>query len=102
MVFANSDITWPSIILPWLLAPFKDLKMGGVRTFQCVRRLKTGPPIKQCINWLGVVYLEQCNFEILAIYGINGGTLCMSSRTYAILTRAVKNRVFLSGFWGER
>jgi hypothetical protein len=98
MVFTNGDITWPSIILSWLLAPFKDPKMGGVGTFQHIRRLKTGPPIKQCINWLGVVYLKRRNFEILAIYGINGGTLYMSGRTYVILTRAVKNRVFLSGF----
>jgi cellulose synthase/poly-beta-1,6-N-acetylglucosamine synthase-like glycosyltransferase len=102
VVFADGDVTWPSTILPWLLAPFEDPKMGGVGTFQRARRLKTGPPIKQCINWLGAAYLERRNFEISATHGIDGGTSCMSGRTHAILTRAVKNRAFLSGFREER
>ncbi len=31
-VMANDNVIWPSTILPWLLAPFEDEKMGGVGT----------------------------------------------------------------------
>jgi hypothetical protein len=32
MVMANNDVIWPSTIFPWLLAPFKDEKIGVVGT----------------------------------------------------------------------
>ena len=101
VVFADGDVTWPSTILPWLLAPFKDPKMGGVGTFQRARRLKTGPCMRRIFNWLGAAYIERRNFEILATHMIDGGTSCMSGRTLAVLTKIVKVDAFLSGFQGE-
>jgi cellulose synthase/poly-beta-1,6-N-acetylglucosamine synthase-like glycosyltransferase len=105
VVFADGDVTWPSTILPWLLAPFEDPKMGGVGTSQRVRRLKTGPLKERCYNWLSAAYIERRNFEISATHWIDGGTSCMSGRTHAIRTEIVKHCAFLSGFqeerWGE-
>jgi hypothetical protein len=31
-IMVNDDVIWPSTILPWLLIPFKDEKMGAVGT----------------------------------------------------------------------
>jgi hypothetical protein len=46
----DDDVAWLSTILPWLLAPFEDEKMGGVGTCQRVRRLKTGTLIELWYN----------------------------------------------------
>jgi cellulose synthase/poly-beta-1,6-N-acetylglucosamine synthase-like glycosyltransferase len=50
VVLADGDVTWPSIILSWLLAPFEYPEIGGVGTSQRARRLKTGPFIKKLWN----------------------------------------------------
>jgi hypothetical protein len=35
-------------------------------------------------NWLGVVYIKQRNFEILVMYYIDGGILCISRKICAL------------------
>ncbi|KAH8799643.1 glycosyltransferase family 2 protein [Xylogone sp. PMI_703] len=106
VVFADGDVTWPSTILPWLLAPFEDKQIGGVGTSQRVRRLKTGSFTMRCYNWLCAAYIERRNFEISATHWIDGGTSCMSGRTHALRALIVKNPPFQSGFleerWGKR
>ena len=37
IVFADDDTIWPPQMLPYLLAPFEDPKVGGVGTSQRVR-----------------------------------------------------------------
>ncbi|TVY93989.1 hypothetical protein LAWI1_G003143 [Lachnellula willkommii] len=97
----DDDVTWPSTILPWLLAPFEDKKIGGR-----VRRLKTGTLLERCYNWLGATYIERRNFEISATHYIDGGTSCMSGRTCAFRTMILQDIVFLKQFrnekWGKR
>jgi hypothetical protein len=83
---ADDNVTWPSTIFPWLLAPFEDKEMGAVGTSQRVRRLKTGTLMERCYNWLGAVYIERRNFEISATHYIDRGTSCMSGRTCAFRT----------------
>jgi len=105
VVLADGDVTWPSTILPWLLAPFEYPDIGGVGTSQRTRRLKTGPLINRCINWLAAAYIERRNFEISATHRIDGGTSCMSGRTLAVRSKIIKDFAFLLGFqeekWGE-
>ena len=101
IVMADDDVTWPSTILPWLLAPFEDEKMGAVGTCQRVRRLKTGTVTELCYNWLGAVYIERRNFEISATHYIDGGTSCMSGRTCALRTEILQDDDFLWGFATE-
>jgi hypothetical protein len=42
-IMADDDVTWPSTLMPWILAPFEDPKMGGVGTCQRVKREWTAP-----------------------------------------------------------
>ena len=100
-VMTDNDVTWPRTILPWLLAPFEDEKMGAVGTCQRVRRLETGTVEELCYNWLGAVYIERRNFEISATHYIDGGTSCMSGRTCALRTEILQDEGFLSGFVTE-
>jgi cellulose synthase/poly-beta-1,6-N-acetylglucosamine synthase-like glycosyltransferase len=100
-VMADDDVTWPSTIFPWLLAPFEDEEMGAVGTSQRVRRLKTGTLMERCYNWLGAVYIERRNFEISATHYIDGGTSCMSGRTCAFRTEILQENDFLLGFTTE-
>jgi cellulose synthase/poly-beta-1,6-N-acetylglucosamine synthase-like glycosyltransferase len=100
-VMADDDVIWPSTILPWLLAPFEDEKIGGVGTCQRVRRLETGTFIEWGYNWLGAVYIERRNFEISATHNIDGGTSCMSGRTCALRTEILQDPPFLTGFATE-
>lgn len=101
IVMVDDDVTWPNTILPWLLAPFEDKKMGGVGTCQRVRRLNTGTLTERCYNWLGAVYIERRNFEISATHNLDGGTSCMSGRACAFRTEILQNHAFLLGFTTE-
>jgi cellulose synthase/poly-beta-1,6-N-acetylglucosamine synthase-like glycosyltransferase len=98
---ADDDVTWPSTILPWILGPFEDERIGGVGTCQRVRRLKAGTVIELCYNWLGTVYIERRNFEISATHYINGGTSYMSGRTCALRTKILQDNDFLVEFTTE-
>jgi hypothetical protein len=57
--------------------------------------------MERCYNWLGAVYIERRNFEISATHYIDGGTSCMSGRTYALRTKILQDSDFLLGFATE-
>ncbi|KAI1193229.1 polysaccharide synthase [Nemania serpens] len=101
-IMADDDVTWPSTLIPWILAPFEDPKMGGVGTCQRVRREPTAPWSTQIWNWLGAAYIERRNFEISATHNIDGGTSCMSGRTGAYRSTILRSHDFLDGFKTER
>ncbi|EEY21251.1 conserved hypothetical protein [Verticillium alfalfae VaMs.102] len=101
-IMADDDVTWPETIMPWLLAPFEDPKMGGVGTCQRVRRVWEGPWSTRIFNWLGAAYIERRNFEISATHNIDGGTSCMSGRTGAYRSEILSSHDFLEGFKTEK
>lgn len=101
-VMADDDVIWPKTILPWLLAPFEDKKIGGVGTCQRVRRLEAGPIMERCYNWFGAAYIERRNFEVSATHNIDGGTSCMSGRTCALRTKILQDPAFFMGFATEK
>ncbi|MCJ1356464.1 MAG: Type 2 glycosyltransferase [Icmadophila ericetorum] len=45
-IMADDDVTWPSTIFPWLLAPFEDEKIGAVGTSQRVLCTSNGATSK--------------------------------------------------------
>lgn len=102
IVMADDDVTWPKTIIPWLLAPFEDQRIGAVGPNQRVKRLRSGPLSALIFNWLGAAYIERRNFEISATHGIDGGTSCMSGRTCAFRAEILKSPLFLHGFKNER
>ncbi|RKF54243.1 putative glycosyltransferase family 2 [Erysiphe neolycopersici] len=102
IVMADDDVTWPKTIIPWLLAPFEDQRIGAVGPNQRVKRLRSGPLPALIFNWLGAAYIERRNFEISATHGIDGGTSCMSGRTCAFRAEILKSPLFLHGFKNER
>ncbi|KAI0473900.1 glycosyltransferase family 2 protein [Xylariaceae sp. FL0804] len=101
-ILADDDVTWPSTLLPWILAPFQDPRMGGVGTCQRVRREPEGNWQTRIFNWLGAAYIERRNFEISATHGLDGGTSCMSGRTGAYRSEILSSHDFLEGFRTER
>jgi hypothetical protein len=101
-VMADDDVEWPSTLMPWLLAPFEDDKMGGVGTCQRVKRVADGDVMTRVFNWLGAAYIERRNFEISATHNMDGGTSCMSGRTGAYRTEILKSYSFLGNFKNEK
>ncbi|KAI1105568.1 glycosyltransferase family 2 protein [Jackrogersella minutella] len=101
-IMADDDVTWPSTLIPWVLAPFEDPKIGGVGTCQRVRREPDGSLSTQIFNWLGAAYIERRNFEISATHNVDGGTSCMSGRTGAYRSEILSSHDFLEGFKTER
>ena len=101
-VMADDDVEWPSTLMPWLLAPFEDDRMGGVGTCQRVKRVHDGDVKTRVFNWLGAAYIERRNFEISATHNIDGGTSCMSGRTGAYRTEILKSYGFLANFKNEK
>ncbi|OAA46961.1 hypothetical protein NOR_02597 [Metarhizium rileyi] len=101
-IMADDDVTWPSTMLPWILAPFEDDKMGGVGTCQRVRRVRNGSWSVLVYNWLGAAYIQRRNFEISATHHIDGGTSCMSGRTGAYRSEILKSHDFLEEFKNEK
>ena len=100
-VMADDDVEWPTTLMPWLLAPFKDEAIGGVGTCQRVKRID-GDLTTRLYNWLGAAYIERRNFEISATHNIDGGTSCMSGRTGAYRSEILKSYEFLEGFQNEK
>ena len=58
-ILADDDVTWPSTMLPWLLAPFEEKSIGGVGIRQKVKRLVSGTKAELIFNWLGAAYIER-------------------------------------------
>ncbi|KAI1840670.1 hypothetical protein JX265_006121 [Neoarthrinium moseri] len=103
IIMADDDVTWPSTLMPWILAPFdENPRIGGVGTCQRVRRDPDGTWSDQIWNWLGSAYIERRNFEISATHNIDGGTSCMSGRTGAYRSEILQSHDFLEGFKNER
>lgn len=101
-VLVDDDVTWPSTILPWLLAPFEEDEYGSVGVCQKVRRNPEASWTTRCWEWLGADYIERRNFEISATHWADGGTSCMSGRTNALRTSILQNPYFLEAFCNER
>ena len=101
-IMADDDVSWPSTLIPWILAPFEDPEIGGVGTCQRVRREWDGPLTTRIWNWLGAAYIERRNFEISATHNIDGGTSCMSGRTGAYRSEILSSHEFLHGFQTEK
>ncbi|KAI6374824.1 Type 2 glycosyltransferase [Pyricularia grisea] len=100
-IMADDDVTWPSTMMPWILAPFEDPKIGGVGTCQRVKRVREGGLAPRLWNWLGAAYIERRNFEISATHNMDGGTSCMSGRTGAYRSEILRDYEFLEGFMKE-
>lgn len=100
-ILADDDVTWPSTILPWILAPFEDTKIGGIGTCQRVKRVREGGLGLRVWNWLGAAYIERRNFEISATHNMDGGTSCMSGRTGAYRSAILQDYEFREGFMKE-
>jgi len=96
-VFADDDVSWPSTLLPWMLSPFKDERMGGVGTNQRLRREKH-PNIW---NFLGAAYLIRRNWDCTACTFIDGGLPCLSGRTVAYRTHILQDVDFQHSFTHE-
>jgi hypothetical protein len=96
-IFADDDVSWPSTLLPWMLAPFKDPKMGGVGTNQRLRR-EESPNIW---NFLGAAYLIRRNWDCTACCHIDGGLPCLSGRTVAYRTHILQDSEFQYSFQNE-
>ncbi|QDS70957.1 hypothetical protein FKW77_007167 [Venturia effusa] len=96
-VFADDDVSWPTTLLPWMLAPFKDERMGGVGTNQRLRREKD-PNIW---NFLGAAYLIRRNWDCTACTFIDGGLPCLSGRTVAYRTHILQDPDFQHSFTHE-
>ncbi|RSM07733.1 hypothetical protein CEP52_005047 [Fusarium oligoseptatum] len=101
-IMADDDVTWPSTLMPWILAPFEDPQIGGVGTCQRVRREHDASWSTRAWNWLGAAYIERRNFEISATHNIDGGTSCMSGRTGAYRSEILSSHDFLHGFKNEK
>jgi hypothetical protein len=96
-IFADDDVEWPSTLLPWMLAPFDDPKMGGVGTNQRLRR----EPNPNIWNFLGAAYLIRRNWDCTACCYIDGGLPCLSGRTVAYRTHILQDDEFQHSFKHE-
>ncbi|KAF1825295.1 glycosyltransferase family 2 protein [Dissoconium aciculare CBS 342.82] len=101
-IFVDDDVIWPTKVLPWILAPFEDDRMGGVGTSQRLRRPEGSPTIlKNVWSFLGAAYLERRNFDCSACLHIDGGLPCLSGRTVAYRSCILQDPAFTHGFANE-
>jgi cellulose synthase/poly-beta-1,6-N-acetylglucosamine synthase-like glycosyltransferase len=100
-IFADDDVTWPTTLLPLMLAPLEDEQYGGVGTNQRLRRSEN-PSISQALwEFLGAVYLQRRNFDCAACLHWDGGLPCLSGRTVAYRTKIISDDAFIHGFTNE-
>lgn len=100
-IFADDDVTWPTTLLPWILAPLDNEAYGGVGTNQVLRRADD-PTLRQRIwGYLGALYLLRRNFDCAACNYMDGGVPCLSGRTVAYRTKILRDDAFIYGFTHE-
>ena len=100
-VFADDDVTWPSTLLPWMLAPLEHETYGGVGTNQRLRRAESPTLLQTIWGFLGATYLQRRNFDCAACNCIDGGLPCLSGRTVAYRTKIISEDAFIAGFTNE-
>ncbi|TKX19290.1 hypothetical protein C1H76_8475 [Elsinoe australis] len=96
-IFADDDVVWPTTVIPWMLAPFENDKMGAVGTCQRLVR----PKNPTLWTFLGSLYLERRNFDCSACLNIDGGLPCLSGRTVAYRTSILQEEQFTFDFTNE-
>ncbi|KAF9636183.1 Glycosyl transferase family 2 [Lasiodiplodia theobromae] len=104
IIFADDDVTWGERLLPWILAPFEDPKIGGVGTNQKIKRNPDFRYLSREYLWqfLGEMYIRRRNFDITACTQMDGGLPCLSGRTVAYRARILQNGDFTHGFQNEK
>lgn len=100
-VFADDDVTWPSKLLLWMLAPLEDERFGGVGTNQRLRRTEAPDFRRRVWGYLGALYLERRNFDCASCMYMDGGLPCLSGRTVAYRTKILRDDAFIYGFTHE-
>ena len=100
-IFADDDVTWPTKLLPWILAPLEKEEYGGVGTNQRLRRADTPNTLQRVWGYLGALYLERRNFDCAACMYMDGGLPCLSGRTVAYRTKILVDDAFIQGFTHE-
>ena len=95
IIFVDDDSIWPPQMLPYMLAPFEDQKVGGVGTSQRVQ-----PVGKRMTVWevLAAFRLTTRNIEIASSTLIDGDVSCLSGRTAAYRTVILEDPEFLYSF----
>ncbi|KAJ9668413.1 hypothetical protein H2201_001461 [Coniosporium apollinis] len=96
-LLVDDDVIWPETLLPWILAPFENSKVGGVGTCQRLLREET----TNMWNFLGAIYLERRNFDCGSCTFMDGGLPCLSGRTVAYRTHILQDSEFTYGFTHE-
>ncbi|KAE9386919.1 hypothetical protein BT96DRAFT_1082256 [Gymnopus androsaceus JB14] len=90
IVFTDDNAIWLPMLLPYILACFKDQKVGGVGTSQRVQFVRERMTI-------GSAHCVQ-TFHLECSTHIDGGLPCLSERTAAYRTIILKDPDFLHGF----
>jgi Glycosyltransferase like family 2 len=98
---ADDHVFWPAGFLNHTLAPFENDKVAAVGTTKRVRRNWKGNFVDDFFNFLGCLYLERHNFEILSTNAIDGGVFVVSGRTALYRTSVVQDPEFLMRFVNE-
>jgi len=96
-VFVDDDVILPPKLLPWMLAPFENPRMGGVGTSQRLKRKER----TSIWSFLGAAYLERRNFDCSACLHIDGGLPCLSGRTVAYRSNILRDDAFAHSFTHE-
>ncbi|KAI9706379.1 MAG: hypothetical protein M1836_003384 [Candelina mexicana] len=100
-VFADDDVFWPQNFLINLLAAFEDPTVGSAGSCQRVRRAtRTIRP--NAWHVLGAFRLVRRNFETCATAHMDGGVSCLSGRTAAYRTSALRTAEFERQFSAEK
>jgi cellulose synthase/poly-beta-1,6-N-acetylglucosamine synthase-like glycosyltransferase len=99
---ADDHVFWPERFLEHAIAPFENSNVALVGTTKHVRRSWKGNIIANFSNFLGCLYLERHNFEILSSNAIDGGVFVVPGRTALYRTSVVQESDFISDFVNER
>ena len=81
IVLADDHVFWGPDFLRSALAPFEDLRIGGVATSKRVRRAPFSFTLTKFCNFIACNYLERHNFECTATNNIDRGFFIISGRT---------------------
>ncbi|KAF2665584.1 hypothetical protein BT63DRAFT_442957 [Microthyrium microscopicum] len=84
-----------------VVAPFEMDNIGGVGTKKRVVRINAGFCWRDFVNFLGVIYLERRNFDMVGTTSIDGGLSTLSGRAAAYRTSILASADLQHAFLNE-
>ncbi|OCL14693.1 glycosyltransferase family 2 protein [Glonium stellatum] len=100
-ILCDDHNVWPSNLLSYILSSFENPKVGAVGSLHRARHFNHPFSWKGFWNFLGCIYLERRNMDMIATSNIDGGISCLTGRFGAYRSKILQDPAFTKAYLNE-